>query len=273
MVPAATQPDGHGHGRLFMRLKLAGLALLGICTISIPVTVALLLSTTGASEVLTIGDAPQREHATPATAVERARCEPERGYYALTFDGGPDPATTRRLVAALKRSRAVATFFDVGGHAARRVDLVNLQRSVGHVANNGYSDAPLTKLPREQRIRELQATARVLDYPNVWFRPADGLTSDELDDDVRGAGLTAVYWTVDAADERLPAAAIVERAMQVQPGGIIRLDEGDETTIEAVPEIVGGLRERGLCPGFLGGAKATVEGANGIAFRVWAVKP
>jgi endo-1,4-beta-xylanase len=273
MAPAAAQSNGHGRGRLITLLKLAGLAILGISTVSIPVTVALLLSTTGASDALTIGDAPQRGHATPATAVERARCQPERGYYALTFDGGPDAATTRRLVVTLKRSRAVATFFDVGGQAARRVDLVDVQRSVGHVANNGYSGTPLTGLAREQRVRELQSTARVLDYPNVWFRPADGLTSAGLDEDVRRAGLTAVYWTVDAADDRLPAAEIVERALQVGPGGIIRLNEGDETTIEAVPEIVSGLRERGLCPGFLGQAKTTVKGANGTAYRVWAVKP
>jgi peptidoglycan/xylan/chitin deacetylase (PgdA/CDA1 family) len=272
MAAAARQPDGHGEG-LATLLKLAALAVLGICAVSIPVTVALLLSTTGTSDVLTIGDGPQREHATPATAVTRARCEPERGYYALTFEGGPDAATTRRLVVALERSRAVATFFDIGGPAARRVDLVDLQRSVGHVANTGYSGTPLTELPREQRIRELQATARVLDYPNVWFRPPRGLTSAELDQAVRRAGLTAVYWTVDAADEGLPAAEIVERALQVRPGGIIRLDEGSEATIDAVPEIVSVLRRRGLCPGLLGEAKATVKGANGIAFWVWAVKP
>jgi hypothetical protein len=40
-----------------------------------------------------------------------------------------------------------------------------------------------------------------------------------------------------------------------------------------VPEIVSVLRRRGLCPGLLGEAKATVKGANGIAFWVWAVKP
>ncbi len=273
MAHAATQTDEQPHRGLVTHIKLAGLAVLGICVISIPVTVALLLSTTGASDVLTIGDAPQREYPTPATAVERARCEPKRGYYALTFDGGPDAATTPRLVAALKRSRAVATFFDVGGRAARRADLVDLQRSVGHVASNGYSDAPLVEGPREQRVHELQVTARVLGYPNAWFRPPHGLTGAELDEDVRRAGLTPVHWTVDAAGDGLPAATIVERALQVRPAGIIRLVERAEATTDAVPEIVSALRKRGLCPGFLGEANATIKGANGIAFHVWAVKP
>ncbi|HEX6025661.1 MAG TPA: polysaccharide deacetylase family protein [Solirubrobacter sp.] len=252
---------------------MAGLAVAGISAVSIPVTVALVLSTTGASDALTIGSEPQRSHPAPTAAVERARCTPSQGYYALTFEGGPNAATTRRLVATLKRSRAVATFFDVGGNAARRVDLVELQRTVGHVANNGYSNTALDELPSEQRIRELQDTARVLDYPNVWFRPPYGRTSAELDEDVRRSGLTAVYWTVDASGATLPAKAIVARALKVKPGGIIRLYEGSEATIEATPEIVRELRERGLCPGFLGHAKQTVKAANGITFRVWAVKP
>ena len=273
MAPAEGQQRKHNsHRRLITSLKLAGLAVLGICTVSIPVTVALILSTTGASEALTIGTTPRRSHATPAKAVERARCTPERGYYALTFDGGPNAVTTRRLVATLQRSRAVASFFDVGVNAARRVDLVDRQRTVGHVANYGYSGTPLTELSQELRIRELQATARVLDYPNAWFRPPYGRTNDEVDEDVRRSGLTAVYWTVDASGA-LPTKAIVARALVVQPGGIIRLDERREETIEAIPEIVSGLRKEGMCPGFLGRAKAPVKAANGTTFKVQAVKP
>jgi len=257
MAAAAGQD---GPRRLTTLLKLGVLAILGIGTVSLPVTLALVLSATGASDVLTIGTTPQREHASPAAAVERSRCVATHGYYALTFEGGPDAATTRRLVAVLERSRAVATFFDVGRDAARRLDLVELQRTVGQVASNGYSGTPLTALTPEQRIAELQATAHVLDYPNAWVRPPLGLTDAAVDADVRRSGLTPVYWT--AAD-----------AGQVRPGGIIRLDERAEATLELVPRLVRDLRERGLCPGFLDEAPTAVSGANGVTFHVQAVKP
>jgi peptidoglycan/xylan/chitin deacetylase (PgdA/CDA1 family) len=233
------------------RLKLAALAVAGISVVSIPVTLALVFSATGASDVLTIGAGrPQGEHATPAHAVARSRCVASRGYYALTFDDGPSAATTRRLVAALKDAHAVATFFDVGQRAAARPDLVELQRSVGHVAGHGYSHQPLSELTQRQRIAELQATARILDYPNALLRPP-GAIDPASEADVRRSGLTVVGWTVDADDTPASADAIVRRALGVRAGGIVRLHDGVEATVEAVPAIVEGLRERGLCPGFV----------------------
>jgi peptidoglycan/xylan/chitin deacetylase (PgdA/CDA1 family) len=256
------------------RLKLAALAVAGLCTVSIPVTIALVLSATGASDVLTLGGASaENARSTPAQAVAELRCEPALGYYALTVDGGPYPATTRRLVGALKRARAVATFFDVGRRAAHRQDLVDLQRSVGHVASHAYSGVPLPGMSSQRRIDELRTTARVLGYPNVFVRPPGGATSPEVDADIRRTGLTPVYWTVDAADPAFDAAAIARRALSVAPGGIVRLRDGADATIEAIPAIVEGLRERGLCPGFLVRTSELATSANGVRFPVQAVKP
>ena len=256
------------------RLKLAGLAVLGVCTVSIPVTIAVVLSATGASQVLSVeGLAPRHDHRTPVKSVLAARCVPEHGYYALTFDDGPSPRTTARLVSALKRARAVATFFDVGEKAAEFPHLVELQRSVGQVAGHGWRDRDLTELSAEHRIRELQATARALDYPNAFVRPPYGASSPEADLDIRRSGLTPVYWTIDTGDASLPRQLIVARALQVRPGGIILLHDGVNATVEAVGAIVSRLRERGMCPGFLGETTTTVVAANGATFHVIAVRP
>jgi peptidoglycan/xylan/chitin deacetylase (PgdA/CDA1 family) len=259
--------------RLGKRLKLAGLALAGMCTVSIPATIALVLSATGASDVITIGT-PQRDHVTPAHAIAQLRCVPTSGYYALTFDDGPDPTTTPRLVAALSRSRAVATFFDVGQRAEDRPDLVEQQRGVGQVASHGYSHLRLTEVSSERRIEELQAAARALDYPNAFVRPPDGVTDPAVDADIRRSGLTPVYWTVDV-DDAQPADpdAIVQRALAVEPGGIIRLHEGVEATIEAIPALVTRLSKRGMCPGFLERSRTTLTAADGVPFQVRAVRP
>lgn len=255
-------------------LKLAGLSVVGICTVSIPLTVAIVLSTTGASDVLTLGGTtPKHHHQTPAKAIADMRCVPKRGYYALTFDDGPLPSTTRQLVATLAKARAVGVFFDIGRRAERDQDLVELQRSVGQVANETYSAVDMTRVSQARRYQELQAAAKVLDYPNAFFRPPFGATTSTVEGDVRRTGLTTVYWTVDASQSSLSATAIARLALHVTPGGIIRLTDGTEQTIEAIPRIVAGLRAHGMCPGLLATTNRDVVGANGRTFHAMAVKP
>jgi peptidoglycan/xylan/chitin deacetylase (PgdA/CDA1 family) len=142
---------------------------------------------------------------------------------------------------------------------------VELQRGVGQVANHTYSHVNLTTVSQARRIQELQATARVLDYPNALFRPPFGETDPAVDADVHRSGLVPVDWTVDTGDRRLAAQSIVERALIVEPGGIIRLHEDVNATVAALPEIVAGLRRRGLCPGFLSAAGAGGGGRVSVA--------
>jgi peptidoglycan/xylan/chitin deacetylase (PgdA/CDA1 family) len=260
--------------RLGKWLKLGGLAGLGLSTVSIPVTIAIVLSATGASDVLTIAPIAQtKQHRTPANAVAGLRCVAKRGYYALTFDEGPTAGTTPRIVAALGKAKAVATFFDVGKDAVAHQDLVELQRSVGQVANHSYTHAHLSQVSEARRLQELTATARALDFPNVFFRPPYGEADPQTDAAVRRTGLTSVYWTVSAGDVRAPADVIVKRALAVKPGGIILVHDGVEATVRAIPGIVEGLRKRGMCPGFLAKTDRSVRGANGVSFHVTAVKP
>jgi peptidoglycan/xylan/chitin deacetylase (PgdA/CDA1 family) len=274
MSSAADTADTGNRRRLAKWLKLGGLAVLGLSTVSIPVTIAIASSATGASDVPTIAPIAQtKQRRTPAKALAGLHCVAKRGYYALTFDEGPSAGTTPRIVAALSRAKAVATFFDVGEDAVAHQDLVELQRSVGQVANHSYSHPHLSQLSDARREQELTATARALDFPNVFFRPPYGEADPQTDAAVRRTGLTSVYWTVDTRDVRAPTEAIVKRALAVKPGGIILVHDGVEHTVRAIPGITEGLRKRGMCPGFLATTHRSVRGANGIPFHVTAVKP
>ena len=68
-------------------------------------------------------------------------------------------------------------------------------------------------------------------------------------------------------------AGIVAAAATVEPGGIIRVHDGSERTIHAVPVLVRRLRERSVCPGRLAVAEQTIRRADGVPFRVTAVSP
>ncbi|MEU6912989.1 glycosyltransferase [Streptomyces olindensis] len=81
---------------------------------------------------------------------------------ALTFDGGPDPVWTPRLLDLLRRNRARATFFVHGAQAARHPELMRRIRAEGHeIGSNTYTGAVLgeSSAPRFRAELELTQTA------------------------------------------------------------------------------------------------------------------
>ena len=182
------------------------------------------VGSTGAESPLELGAPSRRPRPRARTRPRRSRqalkCSPTKGYYALTFDDGPYPRTTERLVGALKQAGAVATFFDVGERAAAHPDLVELQRTVGQVANHSYTHAHLPEVSQERRFQELTETAKVLGHPNAFVRPPYGETSPDTDADMRKTGLVPVYWTTDTFDwQQPPVDVIVKRALAGAAGG------------------------------------------------------
>jgi peptidoglycan/xylan/chitin deacetylase (PgdA/CDA1 family) len=264
--------------RWIKRAKLLVLSIVGISAVSIPVTAALLLSAAGDGSPLAFGAPtrvrPARENSAEAIK-ESVKCSPTKGYYALTFDDGPYTETTARLVGALKEAGAVATFFDVGERVAAHPDLIELQRTVGQVANHSYTHPHLPEVSQERRVQELTETAKALGHPNAFVRPPYGETSSATDADISKSGLVPVYWTTDSYDwHKPPVDVIVKRAVQAQPEGIVLMHDGRENTIRAVARIVSELRSQGMCPGLLAETDKTVVSAyRKTEFDVIAVSP
>jgi peptidoglycan-N-acetylglucosamine deacetylase len=79
---------------------------------------------------------------------------------ALTFDDGPDPESTPRVLDLLARCGAHATFFMVGSEAARYPDLVASVAGAGHAIGNHTWDHPvlprLNSADRRAQFRECQ---------------------------------------------------------------------------------------------------------------------
>lgn len=229
--------------------RLAGMCVIGLASVSVPVTIALVLGATGSSDLLIIDEVQAATHERPRAEAVVGRCKATEGHYALTFEGGPLPARTRAVVAALRKAGAPATFFDLGERAAAHPELVDVQRTAGTLANGGYTGVRLTTVSSERRVQELTATARVLEHPNALFRPAHDDSNAEVDADVRRSGLTTIGWTVDADTGAGRTTDIVRAARRLKPGGVLRLREGDAHTAAAIPALVAALKTRGLCPG------------------------
>ena len=82
---------------------------------------------------------------------------------ALTFDGGPDPVWTPRLLDLLRKHHAHATFFLFGAQAARHPELVRRILDEGHeIGSNTYTGADLGSSSRVRTAMELTLTQKTL---------------------------------------------------------------------------------------------------------------
>ena len=178
---------------------------------------------------------------------------------ALTFDDGPSPQYTPRILAALTKLRVRATFFVIGYLAEANPDLVRQELRLGMtVGNHSYNHPevpPFAQLPPQLLTDEIalgeQVLSRLGARPHL-FRPPGGSTSPRLVAAAAALGQRVVLWSVDPADWRPGnrAKGIVKRVLAaVRPGSIVILHDGGgdrSATLAALPAIVRGIRRRGL---------------------------
>ena len=90
----------------------------------------------------------------------------EPTYMALTFDDGPSPAWTPRLLEGLSRRGARATFFLVGSQIEGREDLVRRIRQEGHqIGSHSFSHRALTELSTADALADLEKCDLALRHP------------------------------------------------------------------------------------------------------------
>jgi peptidoglycan/xylan/chitin deacetylase (PgdA/CDA1 family) len=175
---------------------------------------------------------------------------------ALTFDDGPDPRYTPRILAILQQYGAKATFFEEGRQVQAYPALAAEILTQGHViGNHTYSHPYLTRESRRDVCREISGCERSLEtclhLKSSLFRPPRGQWNPIIYREARREGDHIVLWTVavEHHEVRTPR-AIAERALRlVRPGGILLLHDGGipsrENTVQALPLLMDGLRRRG----------------------------
>ncbi len=186
-----------------------------------------------------------------AVAVTRGkRTAPKR--VAITFDDGPDEMTARYLDVC-DAIGLRATFFVIGENAAERPDLVLEYVRRGHeLAGHGYTHTAFTKLAPAVLVDELARTADLLPAsptPRPLVRPPKGALSPSSVLRTALAGFTTVLWSLDSDDCRTRDPNVVRERVSprtVAPGEIILMHELQPWTLDALPGIVGSLRDAGF---------------------------
>jgi peptidoglycan/xylan/chitin deacetylase (PgdA/CDA1 family) len=122
----------------------------------------------------------------------------------LTFDDGPKPGTTPKVLDVLSAHGITAVFFVIGKQAALHPELVKRIAREGHrIANHTYGHPKLTTLTRAQVKSELQRTERLIGpymTGRKLFRPPYGAHNAMVDDVSAALGYRTVIWNVDTVD-------------------------------------------------------------------------
>jgi peptidoglycan/xylan/chitin deacetylase (PgdA/CDA1 family) len=173
---------------------------------------------------------------------------------ALTFDDGPDPAHTPKILDTLQQHNVKATFFVLGHWVTQYPDLVRREFQEGHVVgNHSYSHNNLTTLSaaeveQDLRMTNQAITAAGVPQPNL-FRPPGGITNGAVESTVSSLGMTQTLWAVDAYDtvNPVPSTQLCDRVVSgVSPGSIVVMHDGGSLyTADALDCIITRLKAQG----------------------------
>jgi peptidoglycan/xylan/chitin deacetylase (PgdA/CDA1 family) len=183
---------------------------------------------------------PLRRHLTPALA---GVGDPR--HVALTFDGGPHPETTPRLIEVLDKARVRATFFLLGRAVEENPAIAARLADAGHeIAVQGYDNRILLgRSPGaagRDLLRATRAVAGTTGEIPAWWRPPHGIATGPGIVAAHLLGLTPVLWTRSCT----PDAVFQTVWRGLAGGGTVLLRD-----TAAVPAVVSLCRTRGLAVG------------------------
>jgi peptidoglycan/xylan/chitin deacetylase (PgdA/CDA1 family) len=189
-------------------------------------------------------------------------------HIALSFDDGPDRASTPQFLDLLAHRGVRATFFLLGAYAAREPGLVRDLAGAGHeVAVHGWTHQCLALVPPRRLAAELTRTREVLEEttgtPVRWYRPPYGVQTAAGVWAARRAGLQTVLWSawgVDWSTGATPTTIVRRVSRAVRPGGTVLLHDTDRTsapdswrrTLVATATLLDRWQEAGVPVGPLG---------------------
>jgi peptidoglycan/xylan/chitin deacetylase (PgdA/CDA1 family) len=178
---------------------------------------------------------------------------------ALTFDDGPTPTTSPPIFSYLEQTHTPATFFVEGQYIHLWPYLLQREWNDGFAIAVHTWDHPLMSHLSATQVHQefadtITAIHTILGPACVWlWRPPFADYNDAVLKAAAGFGLTTVTWDDSSVDWTRPGVQqIVTNVLsQMHPGAIVLMHDGPalrEQTAAALPQIVAGLKARGLVP-------------------------
>lgn len=154
-------------------------------------------------------------------------------FAAISFDDGPNPEFTPRILDALADAGVHATFFAMGFSAVHHPDLIRRIIADGHeIGNHSWTHLDQTTLDapaiRTEIIRCKDALEQLTQKPLVGFRPPRGELTGYAQRVCAEIGYDVYMWSIERGPggTSTPAAVTAHLVQNVRPGDIIDLHDG-----------------------------------------------
>jgi peptidoglycan-N-acetylglucosamine deacetylase len=172
---------------------------------------------------------------------------------AITFDDGPHPTHTPRLLDMLKERGIKATFYVLGQRVVEHPEIVRRMVDEGHeIGNHTWNHPALTKISASRIASEINRTTEAIENAvgvrPTTFRPPYGATNQSINKRLNDEfGLTVAMWSVDPQDWKYRNAPRVSNhiATHGKPGAIILAHDIHASTIDAMPAALDALIGQG----------------------------
>jgi peptidoglycan/xylan/chitin deacetylase (PgdA/CDA1 family) len=188
------------------------------------------------------------------------RGSPSRRKIYLTFDDGPNPSATEKILEILDRQAVPATFFMVGQHVERFPDIARrVGDSLHGIGNHTYHHLKLHfKGPRRIHFEMERSHAAIVSNtgrsPQL-FRAPHGYRNPFVTSIAHGLGYRVIGWTFGVWDSDQPGVDVIRRRIRkgLRPGAILLLHDGDgydqkgdrRQTAAALPGIIADAKAEG----------------------------
>lgn len=167
----------------------------------------------------------------------------------ITFDDGPHPRFTPRLLDGLKERGVKASFFVIGNLAEKYPELIAREKEEGHlIGNHTYAHIDIGKLPEEKGREEILRTSAVIKEITgnevEFVRPPFGSWQKKLEQEME---MIPVLWSVDPLDwtTKNPDEIVNKVVTKVKENDIILLHDCYQSSVDAALRIIDILQKEG----------------------------
>jgi len=172
----------------------------------------------------------------------------------ITFDDGPHPDFTPKVLDILKLNNAKATFFCIGKHIESHPELFKRIIAEGHtVGNHTFNhDNNFGFVKTKEVVRELENTNEIIEKVSGLkanlFRPPFGVTNPRISRGIKTVGLQSIGWSVRSFDTTPKSKNTIVKSIEkkLQKGDVILLHDTSEKSVEILEQLLLFLKQNKL---------------------------
>ena len=178
----------------------------------------------------------------------RTNLDPNKPMIALSFDDGPYPPVTEKILKVLKKYDSRATFFVVGNRIQTYKDVIKKSYDMGNqIGSHTYDHEDLSKMTRKQLLAEMAKTNKelqnVIGCHATLIRPPYGNINNLMRKTIK---IPMMYWSIDTDDWKWRnVSKVLSECRNVKDGDIILMHDLYSSTAQAVKKLVPRLVNKG----------------------------